>query len=75
VALERFQGTPVGNVNSVAGNPVPRAHGDGPDFSCGLWVQFAPLTPGDHTVQIRGTSENVTTSVDYVLHVSPGGPS
>ncbi|TCO58218.1 hypothetical protein EV192_105283 [Actinocrispum wychmicini] len=38
-------------------------------FSCGLWMTLDPLSPGEHTLTLRGTSGALTTEANYDLTV------
>jgi hypothetical protein len=38
-------------------------------FSCGLWVRIQPLSPGEHSLTLRGTSGTFTTETNYDLTV------
>ncbi|MFF0010369.1 signal protein [Streptomyces sp. NPDC005374] len=68
---ERHEATAV-RISAVDGNPLIRGEGHFRTHSCGLWVQLEPLTPGRHTLSIRGSSGSFATSVDYKLRVSAG---
>ncbi|ALG06108.1 hypothetical protein AOZ06_03505 [Kibdelosporangium phytohabitans] len=38
-------------------------------FSCGLWFRAGPLSPGQHTLTLRGSSGSFTSEVNYNLTV------
>lgn len=38
-------------------------------FSCGLWLKVEPLSPGEHTLTLRGTSGSLTSEANYDLTV------
>lgn len=38
-------------------------------FSCGLWVRVQPLSPGEHTLTLRGSSGTETSEANYDLTV------
>ncbi|MBP2321087.1 hypothetical protein JOF56_001472 [Kibdelosporangium banguiense] len=38
-------------------------------FSCGLWVRLQPLSPGEHTLTLRGSSGSQTSEANYDLTV------
>ncbi|MEU1671683.1 signal protein [Streptomyces roseifaciens] len=69
---ERYDATPV-RVTAEEGNPLTDGGGSFRTHACGLWVQMEPLRPGNHTVQIRGSSGRFTVSVDYTLKVPAAG--
>ncbi|MEE1803588.1 signal protein [Streptomyces sp. JV176] len=71
VAPDTYQGEPI-EVRSTAGNPVTGTAGRFTTIGCGLWAQLPPLTPGQHTLKIRGRSGDFSTGVDYALTVDAG---
>ncbi len=71
VEPQRFEATDV-QVTAVEGNPLTSGAGRLRMQACGLWVQLDPLTPGSHTLGIRGSSGSFEVSVDYRLQVSSG---
>ncbi|MGA5816504.1 signal protein [Kitasatospora sp. NPDC094028] len=68
---ERYEGTSVA-ISGVEGNPLTQRGGRFRTRACGLWVQADPLTPGSHTLSIKGSSGSFEVSVDYTLQVSAG---
>jgi hypothetical protein len=38
-------------------------------FGCGLWARIQPLTPGEHTLTLRGSSGSFSTEANYDLTV------
>lgn len=69
VEADRIAATP-GTVFLVANNPFTGKRAALDASLCGLWVQIEPLTPGAHTLSIRGSSGTLTVSVDYRLTVA-----
>jgi hypothetical protein len=70
--VERFAGDPI-VVEGVAGNAVGAQPGRHEALGCGLWVRISSITPGEHTLRIRGSAGDFRVSVDYDLTV--GGAS
>ncbi|WP_189382905.1 signal protein [Streptosporangium nondiastaticum] len=69
---ERYDATPV-RVTAEEGNPLTDGGGTFRTHACGLWVQTEPLKPGNHTLEIRGSSGRFAVSVDYTLKVPAAG--
>ncbi|SDP32051.1 hypothetical protein SAMN04487905_103200 [Actinopolyspora xinjiangensis] len=40
-------------------------------FGCGLWLRVPPLSPGKHTLTLRGSSGEFSTEARYELTVEP----
>jgi hypothetical protein len=57
-------------VQGAEGNPVTGEEGRFAATGCGLWVQLSALTPGAHSLEIRGRSGDLSIGVDYALTVS-----
>ncbi|WP_405793180.1 signal protein [Streptomyces sp. NBC_01506] len=68
VAVDRHEGVEF-RYFAAEGNPVTEEEGIFQGAGCGLWAQLPPLSPGRHTVEIRGGAEDLTVSVDYDLTV------
>ncbi|MFD3530287.1 signal protein [Streptomyces sp. NPDC058664] len=68
---ERYEATPV-RITAVDGNPLTGESGRFRSQACGLWVQLEPLSPGSHTLNIRGSSGSFAIAVDYKLQVAAG---
>lgn len=69
VEAETYRGDAI-TARGVDGNPVT---GDGGAFTgtgCGMWVRLDALSPGNHTLKIRGSSGDFSTGVDYSLAVA-----
>ncbi|GGW61528.1 hypothetical protein GCM10010503_43270 [Streptomyces lucensis JCM 4490] len=56
-------------IRSAAGNPVTGTRGHFTATGCGLWVQLPGLEAGEHTLTIRGQSDDFSVGVDYTLTV------
>ncbi|MFC4057003.1 signal protein [Planomonospora corallina] len=69
VTPERLESDGV-SVTGVEGNPLTGTSGSQDYHACGLWVRLPPLAPGEHTLVLRGASEDFTTGVDYTLAVT-----
>ncbi|OLF09916.1 hypothetical protein BU204_32375 [Actinophytocola xanthii] len=57
-------------VTGVPDNPVLGAEGTFRTHGCGLWFTVPSLTPGQHTLVIKGGSTNFELEVDYDLTVT-----
>lgn len=62
-------------VTAASGNALGESPGTFRAIGCGLWAHIAPLTPGSHSLQIRGQSGDFTVAVNYTLEVSAGQAS
>ncbi|MBC2902808.1 signal protein [Streptomyces cupreus] len=69
VEADRYAGETI-TVTSAEGNPVTAEAGTFTATGCGLWVQLPALSPGAHTLKIRGSSGDFSTEVDYSLAVA-----
>jgi hypothetical protein len=56
--------------SAVAGNPVTSEGGEFDGYACGLWFATSGLTPGEHVLEIRGSSSDFAVSVTYELTVT-----
>ncbi|MBG0817289.1 signal protein [Planomonospora sp. ID82291] len=68
IAPERLERDGV-SVTGVEGNPLTGASGSQDYYACGLWVRLPPLEPGEHTLVVRGSSEDFEVGVDYTITV------
>jgi hypothetical protein len=71
LAHDRYEATPV-QVTGVDGNRVTQRRGRVRTEACGLWVQLPALSPGSHTLSIRGSSGSFAVAADYRLQVPAG---
>jgi len=62
-------------VTAASNNALDEPPGTFRAIGCGLWANIAPLTPGSHSLQIRGRSGDFTISVDYRLEAGAGQES
>lgn len=69
VEVDRYAGESV-TVTGAEGNPVTAEAGTFTAIGCGLWVQMPALSPGAHTLEIRGSSGDFSVEVDYSLAVA-----
>lgn len=69
LVLEREDGSQV-NVKGVMGNPLTNDLSTISGAGCGLWARIEPLSPGAHTLSIRGEAPGFATAVDYSLTVA-----
>lgn len=58
-------------LQTIAPTKITYDNGKGPQqgFSCGLWMTLTPLSPGEHTLTLRGTSGTLATEANYDLTV------
>lgn len=69
VEAESYRGDTI-TARGEDGNPVTGEGGAFTGIGCGMWVQLGALSPGDHTLKIRGRSGDFSTGVDYSLAVA-----
>ncbi len=75
VEPERLSGVGI-EFMAAPDNPVTAESGYFTATACGLWVQLPPPEPGTHHLEIRGSAEGFSVSVDYELEVGDDpGPS
>lgn len=55
---------------AVEGNSVTGTSGENSAFGCGLWFSVPGLEPGEHVLEIRGSSGDLVLTATYKLTVS-----
>ncbi|MEV0645161.1 hypothetical protein AB0I28_07845 [Phytomonospora sp. NPDC050363] len=70
LVLDQIDGAQINVGSGVMGNPLTRDLSGIDGAGCGLWARIEPLSPGEHTLAIRGEAPGFSTAVDYVLTVT-----
>lgn len=70
VSLKTMDFAVVDITAAVEGNSVTGTGGENLAFGCGLWFSVPGLEPGEHVLEIRGSSGDLVLAATYELTVS-----